>query len=239
MHFRIDHNVPELMAALTDVERKQVPQALVWSLNEMAYEVLEGAQGDMRTVFDRPTKWALEAFMVWRAKKRSLTAEVKEKPSVGARHFLKVQERGGARPQTGLERLFKTRMPYAGIIHSVLPAEAALLDAFGNWSKGERNRVLSAVRAQSDRHANSTRVSKVRNKNAKQFFVPRPGSRLSPGVWKRTSRKAKLRKVLHFSERSPKYQPRLKFGTGAMERAQKSFPDRFVRAFERAMATAW
>ncbi|VDC31404.1 hypothetical protein [Pseudogemmobacter humi] len=238
MQFSVSSNIDEVLRSLDDFTARQVPQAIAWALNDTADLALKGVQDDMDAHFDRPTRWTKNAFMVWRANKRKLVAEVKERPSVGRKHYLKVQERGGPRPQTGLERLFNTRMAYAGHIQSVIPAAAALRDAFGNWSVGERNRVLSSVRAQSDRAANSTKASKVRRKNASQFFVPRLDSRLSPGVWKRTSRGAALKKVVHFSQAVPKYRKRLGFIDGAEARVRKEFPRFLARALEKAIRTA-
>lgn len=234
----ISHNVDEVIRALDDVEKRQIPQALVWAYNDMAYDVLRGVQDDMGQRFDRPTRFAKNAFMVLRATKQKLVAEVKERPDVGRKHFLKIQEAGGQRPRTAMETAFNTRMAFAGHIQSVIPAAAALRDAFGNWSAGERNRVMSAVRAQSDRHMNSPRAAKVRSRSTKQFFVPRPGSRLSSGVWKRTSKKAKIRKVLHFSQRVPAYKPRLGFVDGAYNRVNKNFPGYFARSFQKALNSA-
>lgn len=231
-------NVDEVIAALTDVEKKQVPIAIVWALNDMADEVLAGVQSDMDKHFDRPTKYTKNAFMVWRARKSTLFAEVKERPSVSSRHYLKVEERGGVRPMTGMEKAFQTRMPFHGIVQSVIPASGALRDVFGNWKSSERNRVMAAVKAQSDRQSNSSKASKVRNRNQKQFFVPREGSKLSPGVWKRTSRKATLVKVLSFSDTKPRYKPRLGFVEGATARVQKEFPTYFSRSLAKALATA-
>lgn len=238
MRLEFTSNLDEVLSGLDAVQQMQVPQALAWALNDMAADVLKGVQSDMDQHFDRPTRWTKNAFMVWRATKHRLVAEVKERPSVSRRHYLKVQERGGARGQTGLERLFSTRMPYADHIESVIPAQAALRDAFGNWSTGERNRVLSDVKAQGDRAANSTRASRKRLGKTGQFFVPRPGSKLSPGVWKRTSRKAKLQKVVHFSQRVPHYKARLGFVEGAEKRVRKEFATYFARGLERALATA-
>lgn len=238
MRLEFSSNVAEVVAALDDVQKRQVPQATVWALNDMAADVLKGVQSDMDAHFDRPTRWTKNAFMVWRATKRRPVAEVKERPSVSRRHYLKVQERGGGRGQTGLERLFATRMPYADHIQSVIPAQAALRDAFGNWSSGERNRVLSDVKAQSDRAANSGKASRKRKGKTGQFFVPRPGSKLSPGVWKRTSKKARLKKVLHFSQSVPQYKPKLGFVDGATRRVRREFPDYFAQSLARALDTA-
>lgn len=212
MTFKLDtREFDKMVASLTG---RDAAIALSRALNDAGKDALKHVEDRMMVIFDRPTPFAKKAFTIRGAKPQNLEVTIFERPDAGSKHFLKVQERGGARPQTGVERLFNTRMAYDGNIRTVVPASAALLNQYGNWKTGERNRVLSAVQAQSDRMMNSTKVSKVKNRNAKQFFVPRPGSKLSPGVWKRTSKKAKLQKVLHFSDTVPMYQPRLGFLDG-------------------------
>ena len=224
---------------LSSVAKRQVPQATVWALNDTAIDVLAHMQDQMDRVFNMPTRFAKNAFMVWRATKQTLAAEVKERPSVAARHFLKVQERGGDRPQTGLERLLKTKLAYAGDIRAVVPASGARLNAFGNWSPGERNRVLSDIQAQGDSRANATAASKARRKTRTGYFVPRPGSKLSPGVWKRYGgkRNPRVKKILNFTTAMPTYRQRLGFYDGAEEVYRDRFPIHFSDAFKRAMET--
>jgi len=223
----------EVSAALARLSGRDTNIAISWALNDTAKDVLDHFGSRMEVIFDRPTKFTKDALTISGASPQKLEAVVKERPSVGSRHFLKVQERGGPRPQTGLERLMKYRLAYEGSILSVLPAAGALLNSHGNWAVGERNRLLSSIQAQSDRMMNSTKVSKVKSKHAKQFFVPRPGSKLSPGVWKRTSRKAKLQKILHFSDSIPTYKPRFGFYDGAEEVFRDRLPGHLARTLEK------
>lgn len=233
MHF----DPKDFERGLSDVEKRQLPVATMWALNDTAKDVLVHMQGRMGVVFDNPTRFAKNAFMVWRANKSTLTAEVKERPSVGSRHFLKVQERGGARPQTGLERLMKSRLSYDGNITAIVPASGAKLNSYGNWSPGERNKVLSAVQAQGDGRANTTAASRARKKSRIGYFVPKAGGALSPGVWKRDG-KNRVSKILHFTTAMPAYSKRLGFYDGAQEVYDAQFPIRFTDAFQRAMETA-
>lgn len=230
-------DMDRLRRGLSDVERKQLPISTVWALNDTASDVLAHMQSRMDVVFDNPTRFAKNAFMVWRATKATLSSEVKERPSVGSRHFLKVQERGGVRPQTGLERLMNTRLSYDGDIKAVIPAAGAKLNAAGNWSPGERNKVLSAVQAQRDTRSNTTAASRSRRKSRISYFVPRSGSKLSAGVWKRDG-KGKISKILNFTTAMPAYRERLGFYDGAQDVFDAQFPVRFSEAFRKAMATA-
>jgi hypothetical protein len=227
----------DLERGLTDVEKRQLPITTVWALNDTAVDVLNHMKSRMDQVFDNPTRFAKNAFMVWRANKTTLTAEVKERPSVGSRHFLKVQEAGGQRPETGLERLMKSRLSYVGNITAIVPAAGAKLNAAGNWSPGERNKVLSAVQAQGDTRSNTTTQSRARRKSRIGYFVPRKASGLSAGVWKRDG-KNRVSKILHFTTAMPNYVERLGFYDGAEEVYDAQFPIRFTAAFEKAMGSA-
>ncbi len=221
---RIDSS--DLARGLSDLERKQLPIATVWALNDTAYAILAHTQSRMDRVFDRPTRFAKTAFMVWRAKKSTMTAEVKERPSAGSRHFLKVQEGGGTRPRTGLEGFLQGKLRGG---QAAVPASGAKLNAFGNWSPAERKRATNDVTG-----------GPVSGNGRTRYFVPGRGSRLSLGVWKRhgPKRKPKLTKVLHFTTAMPKFRERLGFYDGAEMTFDVQFPIEFTKAFERAIATA-
>jgi hypothetical protein len=236
--FRFDLNAKPFDEMATRLARVTFPDEAVKGLNDTAYEGLRAIQDRMRVEFDRPTRFALNAFMVWRATKTTMVAEIKERPSVGRRHFLKVQERGGSRPATGLERSLKTRLGYQGVIEAVTPASGARLDAFGNWSMGERNQVLSQLNAQSDAQANQTEVSKRRNKGRRAtYFVPRNGG-LSPGVWKRDTPGGAPVKVLNFLDVMPSYGRKLGFEDVVERVWRERLGPNIAKALTKAVARA-
>ncbi|WJS86711.1 hypothetical protein [Paracoccus sp. TOH] len=225
----------EMQAHLSRLSGRQVRIAGSWALNDTARDVLAHVQGRMDEVFDRPTPFTKNAFTVKGARPDNLTAEVMERPSVGRRHFLKVQESGGARSRTGLEGLLDARLAYDGIITAVTPASGAKLNAYGNWDTGERNRVLSAVQAQRDTTANTTKASRKRNRKRAGFFVPQAESRLSAGIWKREA-DGTISKVLHFTRAMPTYDPRLGFFDGAADVYQTRLPDHLRRTIAKMAA---
>ena len=225
--FRLTHNVDAVIVALKDLASSKVPQATVLALNDTAYDGLRALQEEMRDEFDRPTRWALNAFMVWRADKRTLTAMVKERPSVGSRHFLKVQGTGGVRPATGLETALRSRLKFAGVIGAAVPAYGAKLDAYGNWSGGERNQALSSVQAQRDATANTTEASRKRNKKRAQYFVPKPGSKLGPGIYRRDGKE--IAKVLSFVDGGASYSKRIDWQQTVADRAAQVYAGHFGR----------
>ncbi|MBT9386962.1 hypothetical protein KM176_24190 [Pseudooceanicola sp. CBS1P-1] len=224
-------------AATLDLQSRGVQQAAAWALTDTAQDVLEHVQARMDVVFDKPTRFTKNAFMVWRAKPGDLEASVIERPSVGRRHYLKLQETGGARGQTGLEKLLDSRLAYAGALRSVIPASGAKLNAYGNWQVGERNQALSAVQAQRDATANTTEAARKRNRKRAGFFVPRAGSKLSPGIWKRDGA-GRLTKVVHFTALAPHYDRRLGFFDGAEEVRAARLPVHLKRTLAKAVERA-
>jgi hypothetical protein len=225
-----------LRRQLTNLERAQLPFAAANALNDTAAEALSAVQDLMDVVFDRPTRFARNAFMVWRANKRTLEARVQERPSVGPRHFLKVQEAGGARPQTGLERLLSSKVATSVPLQAAVPADNARLDAFGNWSAGERNQALSGIGAQRDARANTTAASgrRSRAKGRAKYFVPKVG--LPPGIYKRDG--GGISMVLAFTSKVPSYAPRFRFYEGVAEVWEARLPDHLDRRLAEAVASA-
>lgn len=225
----------ELQASFKQLADRDIRIAATWALNDTAKDVLTHVQDRMDRVFDRPTRFTKNAFTVIGARPRDLEAQVIERPSVGKRHYLKAQEFGGQRGRTGLESLLDARLSYAGIITAVVPAGRAKLDAYGNWSTGERNRALSAVQSQRDRTTNTTAKSSKRNRKRAGFFVPREGSKLSPGIWKRAS-DGTISKVLHFTSAMPVYTERLGFFDGAEEVYADRLPHHLRRTIAKMVA---
>jgi len=65
--------------------------------------------------------------------------------------------------------------------------------------------------------------------------VPREGSRLSPGIWKRNP-DGSIQKVLHFTSAAPVYQRRLGFFDGAEEVWRRNLPLHLRRTIDRMVA---
>ena len=231
----VTHNIDQFRMAWLHLTRDDMPKITAAALNKTAYDGLDLIKADMRESFNAPTRWTLNAFMVWRADARTLAAEIKPRPSVGSRHYLKVQSAGGARPRTGIEGALISRLKYGGNIAAVTPARGAKLDGSGNWSKSQRKQVFSGVKAPRDAVQNTSTVSKKlsRNKKRAQFFVPKPGSKLSPGVYQRDGKT--LTKVLNFTDTMPRYRKRVDFKKTVEAKAGKLFEGHLARRLANAL----
>lgn len=234
----ITNNIAEVKAALGRLVKDQVPQATAWALNATAYDAFGHLQKTMGEVFDRPTRWTLNAFHVWRADKHTLQAVVTERPSVGKRHYLKVLGTGGPRPAKGFESLIAARTGMN--VGAAIPAKAATLDQHGNWSSGQRNQVLSALGAGRDVGftSNQTARSRARNKKRAQYFVPKAGSNLPPGVYKREPGSDEMEMVLLFTGRPAKYKKMIDYHDVIIAKAAEVYQAHFIASYKKAIATA-
>ena len=218
--------------ALKQLADRDVRIAGTWALNDMAADIRHDVTDRMKVVFDRPTRWTLNAFEVVRAKPMTLEAEVRQRGGSASRHYLRVEEEGGPRPQTGFEMLLSRSLAYEGVIQSIIPGDNARLDAYGNWSQGEKNRVLSDLKAQRDATANSTAASRRRHRRRARYFVPRRG--LSAGIYKREAN-GNIGIVAVISTKVPVYQQRLGFYENAGQLFAARMSDHLTRTLGRMM----
>lgn len=211
----IDSNAIRLGRRLGDLGDKTVRRATVFALNDTAADILSATQKSIKDKFDRPTRFTQNAFMVWRARPSDTepSAEVRERPSVGKRHYLKVQEAGGRRPLTGLEKAIAAALPGRSM-KAVVPTRFAKKDRSGNWSRAEKRKVVQAVQ----------------QGGAGPLFLAK-GDRA--GVYMRLGIGQGVRKIAHFTSADPSYRPLLGFFEGGEEVWQREYARHYRRIFER------
>lgn len=224
----VQSNARQLARNLGDMGDRTVKRATVFALNDTAADILKSNQAAMRSRFDRPTRFTQNAFMVWRANMRDAEpwAEVRERPSVGSKHFLKIQERGGKRPLTGMERAINAALPQATAV-GVIPTRFAKTDKSGNWSRAERRKAFAAVKQPGSIKA--------------LFVAPEKaaGARgLPEGIYKRMQRGNGIRKIAHFEGADMSYKPLLGFFDGGEQVWQREYGRHFDRIFRRLSARA-
>jgi hypothetical protein len=228
----ITGDVDRLIRQLDDVQARQIPYALSRALNDTARQVIEAEKVHMTSVFDRPTRWTLNAFRVEYSTKSHLVATVLRKTAAERRFYLEVQASGGARGRTGMESALIPRMKYAGQIVAITPASGMKMTPTGSMSQAALTRIVSSLGGPQG----GSRV-RQRGRSKAAYFVPKPGSKLSPGVWQRTGRN-QLRKVLNFTTAPPRYTPRFRFEEVAEMKARETFEANFHRWLQQALATA-
>jgi len=238
MQFDMRSNLRAVERDLSDVARKQLPFATSVALNETATDLIKLNRKYMARVFDRPTRWTLNAFYFRRSSKRNLQIRIERKYAAARKDYLLRQIEGGARKQTGLERLLRNRLRDAGYGGYVLPTRHIRKNKFGNVSPAAVQRVLSGLKAQGDHHQNETKTTAARKRRsgAARYFTPKPRGKLSPGIYSRQGKKAP-KKVYAFIAKAPKYTKRFKFYPNMTRATNKLFPRKFERALSHAVTT--
>ncbi|WP_323041134.1 hypothetical protein [Gemmobacter sp.] len=234
MELAFDLDDARFQAQIKQLATRDVKLAASWALNDTATEVQQHIQDRMRVVFDRPTRYTQRAFGVLRGAKAShLEVEIGERSSVASRYFLKVQEHGGSRPQTGVEK--RIVLASDEYVRAAIPTDQARLDSYGNWSAGERNQVMAQLQVGRDVGYTSNETETSRKRGAKRgrarYFVPKHG--LAPGVYRRNAPGDIPIRILTLTDTAPIYQPRLGFHEEAAREFWARLPTHLARTLGR------
>lgn len=167
----ISSNARQLERTLTALEKKNLPFASSQAVNRLARQALDDVQAKMAEVFDRPTPWTLRAFFWKKATLRAPTAEFHARDFAGkgtpAWKYLTPETFGGTRRMKRFERALEARF---GTGFST-PGKGASLDAYGNISQSDVNRILSALGAfQEGGYRANRKALTARQKGARADF---------------------------------------------------------------------
>lgn len=221
----------------------QLPFAAALALTWTAKDVEAALIGEMRSVFDRPTRWTLNSLRVFPATKDRLEARVWMKneadKSVPATRWMEPEIYGGTRQNKRSEAMLKAR----GILPEgkyIVPGQGAELDQYGNIKRGYLTKMLSGVGGYTQQGYNANATSSTRSQrrgNAKRFFVMHDARRNSIGIAERTGRGAdNLRIVLAFVSR-PSYRKAFDFYGIADRVANERLPLNYTKAIAQAVRT--
>ncbi len=248
--FDIRTNVREFRRGLNRVERDQLPLAVFRAVNHVVQGAVTHNQRAMRRSLDRPKPFTLRGIYPRRARYRrgqraaGLAAAVTT-ASLMWREFAGKGTAAGQylRPQVfGTPRLVKRheaslrRRGLIGRSSFLVPAPGQRLNQYGNLPRATYVRLLSAVGASSDGTQNRTSRSRSRNQRRRDFFVPKRGGQLSPGVWER-KRNGAIKPVL-IEVRQPQYRRRYDFFGTSDAFVRRQLPVSLRLAMRQAMRTA-
>lgn len=225
----------DLMRALKHLAADDAPIVTAYALTKTAQDIKDAEFSSMASVFDRPSRFTLNALATKPATKADLSAEVRFKDgfgSVPAWRYLGPQVTGGARVHKSHER----RLIRAGLMQPseyAVPGSGVKLDSSGNISGSTIERILSqlgAAEQSAGYQANATPKSKARarKKKAGRYFVLRPGAAgranrsVSPGIYFRAGARGMVPVIMFV--RAPRYQKRFPF----YETARQVFDARLV-----------
>ena len=215
LSIRVDDR--EMRKAFKELRERQIPYAIAGALNDVAEHARQDIVANMESVFDRPTKFTLNAFYTQKAGPKRLTATVGIRDFAGkgtpAWKYLQPQIEGGTRRMKRFERALA---PLSGGQY-IVPGRGAKLDAYGNISRGQVAQILSRLSASNDPTQNMTDKTTARlkkkgliAKGAKSdYFVARSkrGNRRPLGVYQLIG-PGQVQPVLVFTQKSPTYKKR-------------------------------
>lgn len=210
---------------------RQVKWLLAVSLTDAVKEARDAEIKEMERVFDRPTRYTLNAIRVEPATKTKLTATLHFKDGLGnkgtpADKYLGPEVHGGVRRHKAAERQL-IRFGFMKSDEYVVPGKGVKLDSNGNIRPAIFMEILSALGAATDPMQNRTATSKRRNKKLKTYFVVR-GKGAPPGVYMRKGKQAVP--ILMFVK-GVDYRPRYPF----YEVGRRIIPQAMRRHFDAAV----
>jgi hypothetical protein len=220
--------------AVQGVSDEDLPFACAYALTKAMGSAKEAEIDTMRQVFDRPTRYTLNAFAVIPATKEKLSAElyVREFGGTPAWKYLGPQIHGGSRHKKGFERALER----AGILRSgeyAVPTRFAPLDGNGNMRTGMLTRILSDVGANPDPLSN-TSAAKRQKRQARgkgTYFVVRGRGKLRAGIYFRLGQRD-IRPILLFTG-PPNYSARFPYYEVARSVVPRAAAEHFLVGWKR------
>lgn len=233
---------------------KQIPYATSLAINSTAKDVQEGLVNEMKSVFDRPTRWTLNSLMVEFANKQNQTAVIRFKDdSAGGRSaekYLTPEILGGYRNVKGFEKVLKRLGMPDGT--EAVPASRFILDRYGNFSKSSVNKIINLLKkGYDDDYSDRYFISNGKGKTAHLFpgiyyrygyseagdYQPKTSRKSSAFIRKKGKKGARVAPVILFINKHS-YKQRFSFHEVGLEIAKKVFERNFESAAQKAIATA-
>jgi hypothetical protein len=229
MFVSVKAHITSAVAMLDDVHHRHVPFAAVLAATTTAQEVKVRELSVMQHVFDRPTPYVLNALRVKPATKPDPVASVEFKDFAGkgtpAKRFLNPQIHGGGRALKASERQLGGQY--------YVPSLDLKRDGYGNVPGSVYRRILSHLKVSTNADANvttSTRSKRKRSANG-TFF------KLKNGIVLQRLSKNDV-KVALVPIRAPNYTKRFPFYETAREVVADRYPNNFITALNRAIASS-
>jgi len=243
MRMNLRTDFPAVAARIEELGRRG-PIVAAIALTRTAKDVQVAIKTEMRSVFDRPTPYAVNGTFLKPATKTSLEARVwvKDNPfgkGTPADRFLGPQIFGGNRGLKGMERLLQANgmMPQGWF---AVPGDGATLDANGNVRRAQITQMLSQLKVQrgaghESRASGSARSNRTIARQGVTYFVLPNGNRgLPPGVYiKRRFAHGTAIKPMFVFVQQVQYKPRLRFHEIGQATIEAKFTVHFNAEFNR------
>lgn len=233
-----EDNLNEVLRQISDFERGQLPFAISKALNDTASTLRKELEGELDSVFDRPTPWIRRSPFMEPSTKSSLAAMVGIRDQglrVTPAHYLQEHFEGGTRDNKPMEKAMRA----AGILPAgwlVVPGDGVKKDGHGNVSKATIARVIRELKGGGRRQ---TKAGTFR------LFVVKPGEtnrrlrHLAPGIWStsKVGDQTNITPVFLFVSRAS-YRKTLDLPQLGRKVVARDFGRNFNAAFARALRTA-
>ncbi|ODN69541.1 hypothetical protein [Methylobrevis pamukkalensis] len=236
MQISVRTNLREFTRDLTRTHSQMI-YAEMLAVNATAADVVKALPAEMRSDFDRPTPFTLNAFRFDRASKQKLMARVKQKDaagSTGPRHWLETQEAGGLRPPKAFEIALAARLGLPTTSTYFVPGSAATINSYGNISAAQLRRIMSDLTGTGRVASATSRPLKPAGKRKRQapatYFVLRSKGSGEVNIMMRRGRS--LGVVLTSVTRTA-FTPRFDFYGDAERTARATFGRRLGEAVTR------
>lgn len=231
----------ELRRALTQFSDRRFNAAIATAMTRTAKAVQGEMRDELRTVFDRPTPFTLNALRMWPATADRLVARVGFRDDgtggVNPNHYMLPNVQGGERRDKRLEAALRA----IGALPSgwrAVPGQGAVIDSYGNMSRGQIIQILSQLRVTLasgfDRNmsTDARRQIAAQRRAGGRYFVIQAGNRsgTQPGVYQREFYGRNITPVIVFVS-GARYQARWPFWANAQRRAEA----RITREVERSV----
>lgn len=240
----------EVAAYIRTIPTRVVPYAASTALTRTAKDGQAAIVAEMPRVFDRPTRYTLNATRLIPATAKSLIATVAVKDQAGGtstrpESYLLPEVEGGNRSEKRFERALR----YQGLLSKnmrAMPGDAIDLDTFGNISNRQIRTVLALAKKQgrSPTVHKDTIGRKIRITSRSDLFVgiPTQGSGKGrvkrkgalPGIYRREGHR--IRPLFIFTGATPNYRRRLDFDGVVAKVATTNFAVEFERAASALLA---
>jgi len=218
----------------------EIPFAMAYTLTQMGQAGKAAVTKGLPHWFDRPTRWTMGAILLKAATKTNQQAVVWIKD--GSINSLAHHIEGVKRPPKGFEKQLRQKGILRGSNQYAVPGYGAKLDRYGNMSRGQINKILSAVGAQMDPYANTTKNSIKRNSGQGDYFVLKrqAGGKVLSGIYQRVGPKNSpdLKSILIFVEKTS-YRRRFPFFEEAEDAAYDAMPAAVDKAIDNAFRSAF
>ncbi|NLA67365.1 MAG: hypothetical protein GX856_03805 [Gammaproteobacteria bacterium] len=237
----------------TELERHNLPFAIVQACNATAFEIRETWKRTAPRVFDRPTRMTVNAAQYRKATRDRLYAEVfiRDEAHKGTppSKYLFPQVEGGERTAKGMERLLMSKgaMPQGMF---AVPGKGVELDAHGNVRAGQVRQILSQLGAglesgyvsnesEASRGRRLRRQAKRGDRGGNYFVIKQKRGRLLPGVYERlvTGFGSGVRSIFVFV-RSVRYRQRFDIYGLAQRQWDRLMPFHFRRELQKALESS-